>query len=224
MSSFVFTGRCPITPPGWDHVPTRDELHLMCGRNGHSAFQAVTNYTGYLVASRTDTIKAARARVFGAQPITYSDFFRMMDHIGMGPVPADGAVSVGQVLTKASEAAETPINISRQYIIRGTVSSSSQMWQEARFVYLNNHDLFAHDAVPLRPARLSEAQRFDTWEEADRKARIVNGRLISRKNSWVTGVSVMAVEGDFTHLQSGAPEPQPEPFQARRRVLNIAGE
>lgn len=76
MSSIVFTGKGldPLT----GRLRTRDEWTALASAKGFYAQKKVDGSTDYLVASRTDTTKAAAARDYGTQVITYEEFEQML--------------------------------------------------------------------------------------------------------------------------------------------------
>ena len=82
MSNVVFTGKGmdPLT----GKLRIRDEWEALAQAKGFYPQKKVDRNTDYLVASRTDTTKAAAARNFGTQVITYQDFEQMLR--GQAPV------------------------------------------------------------------------------------------------------------------------------------------
>ena len=276
MSSFVFTGRCSMTPIGWDHVPTRPELHLMCGRNGHVALDHVSLGTDYLVASRDNTTKARKARRLGADIISYSDFFSMMSHTGPngrlnpvnapstryhdgGNINADGVTTGAQALARAqarvsasaraAQAAKTTLGRQMQllaslgnmdaegvevpeeqaYVVLCRVRSGSDMSNHSSVVYRGRDGSFCDNAGTRNPRLfgIEDATRYDTFNEAAAEVNRINRSIAADGDMWIEMASVVAVSLNQQQRQCDPPvvaPPEPPQFQARRRVLNIAGE
>ena len=71
----VFTGTA-VDEAGV-HV-LRDDLQKMAARQGYYMQKAVNAGTDLLVASRTDTVKAKRAKSLGVSVVTYPEFFEFI--------------------------------------------------------------------------------------------------------------------------------------------------
>lgn len=79
MASVCFTGKGSIRHPmqsGFVQVEalSRQEWEARAGQLGWSIHKNVSVRTDYLVASRTNTVKAKDARDFGAKVISYEEF------------------------------------------------------------------------------------------------------------------------------------------------------
>ena len=74
--NFVFTGRCTYRGDAWD----RAAMQRLVTQAGHRTHNTISRHTHYLVASRTDTRKAAAAERFGVTVITYDIFMTMMEN------------------------------------------------------------------------------------------------------------------------------------------------
>lgn len=72
MTDVVFTGRCVVNGV---HI-TRDELCDIAQRAGHRIHDKVDFHVTSLVASRTDTSKATKARDIGCTVINYERYLR----------------------------------------------------------------------------------------------------------------------------------------------------
>ncbi len=82
MPSVVFTGKGmdPLT----SKLRSRGEWEALARAKGFYAQNKVDHSTDYLVASRTDTSKAAAARGYGTKVITYDEFEAMLR--GQAPI------------------------------------------------------------------------------------------------------------------------------------------
>jgi hypothetical protein len=82
MPSVVFTGKGldPLT----GRQRNRPDWEALARAKGFYPEAKVNRHTDYLVASRTDTSKAAAARQFGTKVITYDEFERLLR--GQAPV------------------------------------------------------------------------------------------------------------------------------------------
>jgi hypothetical protein len=76
MSNVVFTGKG--LDPHTGKLRTRDEWTALANAKGWHVQPKVGFDTDYLVASRSDTTKAAAARDRGTKVITYEDFNLMI--------------------------------------------------------------------------------------------------------------------------------------------------
>lgn len=75
MANIVFTGNAH-SPNGTKTI--RSEVEALAKKNGHAIQRSVGRNTDYLVATRTDTVKAEKAREFGTHVIGYDEFYSLL--------------------------------------------------------------------------------------------------------------------------------------------------
>ena len=75
MANIVFTGNAH-TPKGGK--PVRAEVEQLASSKGHTIQNTVRRNTDYLVATRFDTTKAAKAKEFGTHVINYEEFYELL--------------------------------------------------------------------------------------------------------------------------------------------------
>jgi uncharacterized protein YutE (UPF0331/DUF86 family) len=89
MIDIVFTG------PATDHEGKkvlRDQLKKAAESAGFRVLPAMTRNVQYLIASRTDTVKAGWAKVNGTTVVDYPTFIDILRKLGVDPLKYDGKV------------------------------------------------------------------------------------------------------------------------------------
>jgi hypothetical protein len=109
MSSICFTGRGNDSS---GNFITRDVWERQANAAGFSVHDKVYPHTDYLVASRSDTSKAAAARRNGTTVLSYAQFEQLMAKgiVQVRPTASDAPPPDPAVLKRALEEAEQTID------------------------------------------------------------------------------------------------------------------